>query len=159
MDRGAWWATFHGTTESRMRLGDQHTHTHTHEFTTVSNHLSCIHAELLQPCLTLCHPMDCSLPDSSVHGISRQEYWSWYASPFSRGSFQPRDQTQVSRIAGRLFTVWATWEVTSVNYFQKLNVNFILEMLPSLKRWWGSHQKQEACSGKHSMCKCVFWNL
>ena len=103
--------------------------------------------------------MDYSLPDSSVHGISRQEYWSWYASPFSRGSFQPRDQTQVSRIAGRLFTVWATWEVTSVNYFQKLNVNFILEMLPSLKRWWGSHQKQEACSGKHSMCKCVFWNL
>ena len=45
------------------------THTHTHEFTTVSNHLSCIHAELLQSCLTLCHPVDHSLRDSSDHGI------------------------------------------------------------------------------------------
>ena len=29
-----------------------------------------------QSCLTLCNPMDCGLPDSSVHGSSRQEYWS-----------------------------------------------------------------------------------
>ena len=33
-------------------------------------------AKSLQSCLTLCDPMDCSLPGSSVHGISRQEYWS-----------------------------------------------------------------------------------
>ena len=33
-------------------------------------------AKVLQLCLTLCNPMDCSLPGSSVHGFSRQEYWS-----------------------------------------------------------------------------------
>ena len=33
-------------------------------------------AKSLQSCPTLCDPMDCSLPGSSVHGISRQEYWS-----------------------------------------------------------------------------------
>ena len=33
-------------------------------------------AKSLQSCLTLCDPMDCSLPGSSVHGIFRQEYWS-----------------------------------------------------------------------------------
>ena len=32
--------------------------------------------EVIQSCLTLCDPMDCSLPGFSIHGISRQEYWS-----------------------------------------------------------------------------------
>ena len=36
----------------------------------------CMHAQLLQWCLTLCEPLDCNLPGSSVHGLSRQEYWS-----------------------------------------------------------------------------------
>ena len=35
-----------------------------------------MHAQLLQLCQTLCNPMDCSLPGSSVHGLSRQVYWS-----------------------------------------------------------------------------------
>ena len=39
--------------------------------------------------------------------FSRPEYWSGYF-PSSRGSSQPRDQSQVSRIAGRFFTSWAT---------------------------------------------------
>ena len=55
--------------------------------------------------------MDSSLPGSSVHGISygQQEYWSGYiAISFSRGASQPRDQTQVTYIAGRLFIVGAT---------------------------------------------------
>ena len=33
-------------------------------------------SEVTQSCLTLCDPMDCNLPGSSVHGFSRQEYWS-----------------------------------------------------------------------------------
>ena len=53
-------------------------------------------------------PMDCSLPGSSVHGFSRQE--KWVAIPFSRGPSRPRDQTQVSCIAGGFFTLWATRE-------------------------------------------------
>ena len=43
-------------------------------------------------------------------GFSRQEYWSGFAISFSRGSSQPRDWIQLSHIAGRLFTVWATKE-------------------------------------------------
>ena len=55
-------------------------------------------------CLTLCSPMDCSLPGSSVHGILQARIPEWVAISFSRGSSQFRDQTQVSCIAGRLLT-------------------------------------------------------
>ena len=63
-----------------------------------------------QLCPTLCDPMDCSPPDSSVHGISQARILEWVAIPFSRGSSQPRDWTQVSCIASRFFTLWATRE-------------------------------------------------
>ena len=52
--------------------------------------------------------MDCSPPGSSVHGISQARVLEWVAISFSRGSSQPRDRTQVSRILGRWFTVWAS---------------------------------------------------
>ena len=58
----------------------------------------------------LCDPMDCSLPGSSVHGILQARVLRWIAIAFSRGSSRPRNQTRVSRIAGRRFTVWATRE-------------------------------------------------
>ena len=58
--------------------------------------------------------MDCSLPGSSVHGIFQAIVSDWIAISFSRGSFQPRDQTQVSRIVDRCFTIWATREVLSM---------------------------------------------
>ena len=58
--------------------------------------------------LTLCDPMDCSLPGSSVHGILQARILEWAAMPFSRGSSWPRDRTRVSWIAGRFFTIWAT---------------------------------------------------
>ena len=51
-----------------------------------------------------------SLPGSSVHGIIQARILEWAAIPFSRGSSQPRNQTQVSCIAGRFFTIWATKE-------------------------------------------------
>ena len=54
--------------------------------------------------LTLWDPMDCSLPGSSVHRILQARILEWVAILFSRGSSQPRDQTQVSHIAGRFFT-------------------------------------------------------
>ena len=56
----------------------------------------------------LCDPMDCSPPGSSVHGILQTRILEWVTIPFSRGSFQPRNWTQVSHIAGGFFTVWAT---------------------------------------------------
>ena len=66
--------------------------------------------KLAQSCLTLCDPMDCSLPCSSIRGILQAKILEWVAISFSRRSSQPRDQTRVSRIAGRRFTIWATGE-------------------------------------------------
>ena len=50
-------------------------------------------------CLNLCDSMDCSPPGFSVHGILQARIVEWVAIPSSRGSSQPRDQTQVSCIA------------------------------------------------------------
>ena len=63
-----------------------------------------------QTCPTLCDPVDCSPPGSSIHGILQARILQWVAIPFSRGSSWPRDQTQVSRIGGRCFNLWATRE-------------------------------------------------
>ena len=64
-------------------------------------------SEVAQSCLTLCDPMDCSLPSSSVDGIFQAIVLEWIAISFSRGSSRPRDRTQVSCIVDRRFTVWA----------------------------------------------------
>ena len=58
-----------------------------------------------QLCPTLFKPVDCSPPGSSVQGILQARILEWVALPSSRGSSRPRDQTQVSCIAGRFFTV------------------------------------------------------
>ena len=63
---------------------------------------------LAHSCLTLCVPMDCSLPGFSVHGILQARIVEWVVIPFSRGSSWPRDQTWVSLTAGRFFTMWVT---------------------------------------------------
>ena len=68
-------------------------------------------------CPTLCNPMYCSLPGSSVHGILQAGILDWIAIPFSRGSPQPRSQTRVSCIAGRFFTVCATREALKIKVF------------------------------------------
>ena len=52
--------------------------------------------------------VDYSLPVSSIHGILWARILEWVAMPSSRGSSRPRDQTQVSLIAGGFCTVWAT---------------------------------------------------
>ena len=62
-------------------------------------------SSVAQSCLTLCDPMDCSLPGSSVHGVFQAIVLEWIAISFSRGSSQPKDQTWVSRIVDRCFTV------------------------------------------------------
>ena len=49
-----------------------------------------VHAKSLQSCLTLCNPMDCSPPGSSVHGILQTRIRERVAMPFSRESSQPR---------------------------------------------------------------------
>ena len=57
-----------------------------------------------ESCPTLCDPMDCNPPGSSVHGILQSRILEWVVISFCRGSSQPKDQTQVSCIAGGFFT-------------------------------------------------------
>ena len=61
--------------------------------------------KVTQSCLTLCDPMD-----YIVRGILQARILEWAAFPFSGGSSWPRDQTQISHIAGGFFTRWATRE-------------------------------------------------
>ena len=65
---------------------------------------------VIQLCLTLWGPMDCSLPGSSVLGIFQTRILKCVAIPFSRGSSWPGNRTWVFCIAGRLFITWATRE-------------------------------------------------
>ena len=61
--------------------------------------MSCICAKFLHSCPTLCDPMDCSPPSSSVQGILQARTLEWVAVPSSRGSSQSRDWTHVSYIS------------------------------------------------------------
>ena len=90
--------------------GHTHTHTHTDMFPVLTavgsnrNLRVCAHA---QSCPTLCHPMDCSLPGSSVHGISQARILEYVAISSYRGFSWFRDGTHISCvfcIAGRFFT-------------------------------------------------------
>ena len=77
-----------------------------------SNHSHCARAECA--CCALSRsvvsdswdPIDCSLPGSFVQGILQARILEWVTISFSRGSFQPRDWTQVYCIAVRLLTDW-----------------------------------------------------
>ena len=82
-------------------------------------------------CPTLCNPIDCSLQGSSLHEILQARILEWVAIPFSMGSSQPRDQTQLSCIAGEFFTVWATRETP---FWQNLYLKKI--SLRNSPWWW-----------------------
>ena len=74
------------------------------EGTSVGKTVLCLVA---QSCLILCDPMDRGAwwaTGSSVHGILQARILEWVVMPSSRGSSQPRDQTQVSSTEGRFFT-------------------------------------------------------
>ena len=73
---------------------------------------------MLQYCPTVCDPMDCRLPASSVHGISQARILEWVAMPSSRASSQPKDQSHVSCvscIAGGFFPHWVIREFKHSN--------------------------------------------
>ena len=75
----------------------------------------------------LCNPMDCSPPRSSDHGILRARILEWVAIFFSRGSSRPRDQTWVSCLTGRFFTLWTTREAPKTDRSQ----HSLVDCLPS----------------------------
>ena len=66
--------------------------------------------DLLKMKVTQSCPILCDLMDYTAHGILQGRILEWVTIPFSRGSSQPRDWTQVSYIAGKFFTSWATRE-------------------------------------------------
>ena len=59
-------------------------------------------SEFAQSCPTLCNPMHCSLPGSSVHGTFQARVLEWVAISFSRVSSRPRDRTHVFCIGRRV---------------------------------------------------------
>ena len=67
-------------------------------------------ALIAQSCQTICDPMDCNPPGSSVHGILQARILECVVIPFSRRSSGPRDQTWIFYIAGIFFTILATRE-------------------------------------------------
>ena len=73
----------------------------------------CAVCSVAQSCLTLCDPMVCSLPRSSVHGIFLARIVEWVAMPSSRGSSQAKDRTRASCITSigrQVLYHTATWE-------------------------------------------------
>ena len=69
------------------------------------HHRTAVLCLVTQSCPTLSDPMDYSLPGSSVQEILQARILEWADISISRGSSQPRDQTQVSHIAGRFFII------------------------------------------------------
>ena len=76
-----------------------------------------------QLCSTLCDPVDCSPPGSSVHGILQARILAWVAMPFSKGSSRPRGRTQISRHCQRILYLLSSKEsprdkcgVTEIGY-------------------------------------------
>ena len=99
---------------------------------------------IAQSCLTLCYPMEVACQASLSMGILQARKQEWVAMPSFRGSPQPRDRTQVSRIAGGFFTIWGTREtLTKVNLlflitvilFQNLDPFFSPSCLMLLSCW------------------------
>ena len=76
---------------------------------------ACVRAKSLQPCPTLCDPMDCGPPGSPVHGMLQARRLEWVAIPFSRGSSRPRDRTESLHLPG-----WQTGSLLLVRLLKEL---------------------------------------
>ena len=76
--------------------------------------------------------MDCSLPDTSVHGILQARVLEWVSISSSRGSSWPRDWTRVSCNAGRFFTIWATREAQDRTTKQQQQPQYFVQFSSSL---------------------------
>ena len=83
----------------------------------------CVHAHWLRSCPTLCNPMDCSPPGSSVCGILQARILEWVAIPTSRVSSKCRDQTHiscVSCIGTQVLYLSTPWEAPAGSYGRSL---------------------------------------
>ena len=128
-----------------------------------------------QSCATLCDPMDCSLPVSSVHGILQARVLEWVAISFSRGYSQPRDWTWSPALRSRflttgplgkalqcdleLFIDWFCWsrqQTFEKHWSMVFNFNFTLESLQLKER--DCQREREATLGTHFRPKSLGWS-
>ena len=105
-------------------------------------------SEVTQSCPTLCDPMNYSLPGSSIHGIFQARGLEWVAISFTWASSQPKDQTQVSLIAGRLFL----YHLNHKGSYLSMCLHYVIR---SRKVWqgfgvWVQIKKQLCSEGEHS---------
>ena len=108
--------------------------------------------EVVQLCPTLCDTMDCGLPGSPSHGISKARMLEWVAISFSRRSSQTRDWTWVSYTEGRLFTVWATrepWRKVAFNPLPK-------KVMLSLDQITRDNHFSALVKHRHTNVECLF---
>ena len=109
--------------------------------------VSTVKVFIAQSCLTLCNPMDCSPSGASVHGILQARILEWGAIPFSRGSSQPTDQTQISSIVGRCYNLWATREASVRVYILKITVNVNgINTLTKTQAGWMNKKTRPICA-------------
>ena len=98
--------------------------------------------------------LHCDPMDYTAHGILQARILEWAAFAFSRGSSQPRDQTQVSHIAGRGFTSWATRVFVTfksdVHVFHKIRRTGTLQGL-GLCPGWPNSVKNQGVSGEETI--------
>ena len=112
--------------------------------------------KVAQSCLTVCNPRD-----YTVHGILQARILEWIAFPFSRGSSQPRDRTQVSCIADRRFTVWATIQ-NSTSFVLSIGIHFIFLYIFNVNVLYTltDYKLLEIrINNKHKINKCCSWDL
>ena len=121
----------------------------------------CIKVLVALSCPTLCNPMDCSLPGSSVRRILQARTLEWVV-PFSRGSSQPKDRTHVSCgscIASRFFFLPLSCQGSPIcKYKIKITLNFFLKSwiieiksrmmaVKGMREKWGCERHESCCSG------------
>ena len=123
--------------------------------------------KLLQSCLTLCDPMDCSPPGSSVHGILQARILEWFAISFSKGSSQPRDRTCVSclclKLAGRFFTatdLWSLWLFLQSPWFffswLTFQFSWVTQLCPTfVTPWRAAHQASLSNTNSQNLLKLM----
>ena len=85
-------------------------------------------AKSLQSCLTLCYPVDCSPPGSSVSGILQARILEWVAMPSSRETSRPRDRTRISYVSctvGEFFTTESSGRLLPISNYYWVGQKFV----------------------------------
>ena len=110
--------------------------------------VKCSEVKVAQSCPTLCDSMD-----YTVHAILQATILEWVAFPFSRGSSQLRDQTKVSRTAGRFFTSWGTREFPNPRGLSKCLNPENLFWIQNLKWKTIKLRSTNVISAKYTLCQ------